>query len=205
MIEIKEKAAKYAVGKMNEVIDQTIAQAYADGYRDGYKDREEEIPVDFRNGQTIFVDLGLPSGTLWSSDFERVNGKILYQIYKDAESLSIPTIEQCQELLNYCSWEIDISYGHHPTIKNITCVGPNGNKIYFCLTGYIKVDGVIRQTTDSTFWVQFEENNFSDKKALLISNRDKNNCCCRVIKKDICDAFMGYKMPIRLVQKNKSK
>ena len=199
-MELTEKSEKYAVGKANAAMDKAIAQAYADGYRDGYKDREEEIPVDFRDGQTEFVDLGLPSGTLWSSDFERINGKIVYQIYKDAETLSIPTVEQCLELLNYCSWEIDLPYGHNPTIKDITCVGPNGNKINICLTGYIKVDGVTRLSTDSAFWAKFEGNNFSDKKALLISNRDKNNCRCRVIKKDICDAFMGYKMPIRLVR-----
>ena len=205
MKELKEISSNYAMERSNNLFSQVIAQAYADGYRDGYKDREEKNPVDFRDGQTVFVDLGLPSGTLWSSDFERINGKILYQIYKDAVTLSIPTVEQCQELLDYCSWEIDISYGLNPTIKNITCVGPNGNKISICLTGYIKVDDVFRQTTDSAFWVKFEGNNFSNKKALFISNRDKNNCCCRVIKKNICDAFMGYKMPIRLVQNNKSK
>ena len=51
-------------------MDKAIAQAYADGYRNGYKDREEEIPVDLRDNKTEYVDLGLPSGTLWSTDYE---------------------------------------------------------------------------------------------------------------------------------------
>ena len=68
---ILEKADKYADGKANEAITKAIAQAYMDGYRDGYKDREAEIPVDFRNNKTTYVDLGLPSRTLWSTDYEK--------------------------------------------------------------------------------------------------------------------------------------
>ena len=70
MMELREKAENYAVGKANAAMDKAIAQAYADGYRDGYKDREDEIPVDLRDNKMEFVDLGLPSGTLWAKEFE---------------------------------------------------------------------------------------------------------------------------------------
>ena len=73
---LAEKSEKYAAGKANAAIDKAIAQAYADGYRDGYKAREEEIPVDLRDNKTEFVDLGLPSGTLWAKDYERADGKL---------------------------------------------------------------------------------------------------------------------------------
>ena len=46
MIELIERADKYAAGKTYAAIDKVIAQAYANGYRDGYKDCEDEIPVD---------------------------------------------------------------------------------------------------------------------------------------------------------------
>ena len=77
MKELENFAANYSAGKANEAIDKAIAQAYADGYRDGYKDREEEIPVDLRDNKTEYVDLGLPSGTLWATDFEKEDSVIV--------------------------------------------------------------------------------------------------------------------------------
>lgn len=200
MIELKEKAGIYAEENVINVLKEAFAKVYADGFREGYKAREEEIPIVFHDNQTEFIDLGLPSGTLWSSDYERINGKLSYQIYDNVEVLSIPTVKQCQELLDLCSWESDISFGSNPTIKKITCVGPNGNKINFCLTGYIKTDSVFRQITDSTFWAKFEGNSFSNKKAVLISNRDEHNCRSRKLKRELLDAFMGYRLPVRLVK-----
>ena len=46
MMDVTERANKYADGKANEAITTAIALAYMDGYRDGYKDRQEEIPVE---------------------------------------------------------------------------------------------------------------------------------------------------------------
>ena len=71
MIELNEKAGSYAEANVINVLKEAFAKVYADGYRDGYKDREEEIPVNMRPNQTKYVDLGLPSGTLWSDDYER--------------------------------------------------------------------------------------------------------------------------------------
>ena len=69
MKELKELSANYATEKTNEMMSQIVAQAFADGYRMGYKDREDEIQVDLCDSKTEFVDLGLPSGTLWSADY----------------------------------------------------------------------------------------------------------------------------------------
>ena len=118
MKELKELSANYATGKTNEMISQIVAQAFADGYRMGYKDREGEIPVDLRDGNTEYVDLGLPSGTLWSADYEKIDGKTIYQTYENAEALSIPTTEQCKELLELCEWECEVSSGSMRQLKN---------------------------------------------------------------------------------------
>lgn len=200
MEELKVLANSYAEENVINVLKESFAKVYADGYRDGYKAREEEISVVFHDNHAEFIDLGLPSGTLWSSDYERINGKLSYQIYDDVEVLSIPTVKQCQELLDFCSWESEISFGSNPTIKKIICVGPNGNKINFCLTGYIKIDSVYHQITDSAFWAKFEGQNFSNKKAVLISNRDEHNCRSRKLKRELLDVFMGYRLPVRLVK-----
>ena len=68
MEELREKANCYAEKNVINVLKEAFAKVYADGYRDGYKDRENEIPVDLRLSQTEFIDLGLPSGTLWAND-----------------------------------------------------------------------------------------------------------------------------------------
>ena len=94
MKELEVLANSYAEKNLINVLKESFAKVYADGYRDGYKAREEEFPVDLCDNETEFVDLGLPSGTKWSSDdYERINGKLSYQIYDDVEVLSIPTVK----------------------------------------------------------------------------------------------------------------
>ena len=78
MKELKELSINYATEKTNEVMVNTIAQAYADGYRKGYKDREDEIPVDLRDGNTEYIDLGLPSETLWSTNYETKDKQVVF-------------------------------------------------------------------------------------------------------------------------------
>ena len=104
MKELKELSANYATEKTNEMMSQIVAQAFTDGYRMGYKDREDEIPVDLRDGNTEYVDLGLPSGTLWAADYEKIDGKALFLTYEKAAELSLPSEAQCQELISVCRW-----------------------------------------------------------------------------------------------------
>ena len=68
MNELQEKAENYAAEKMNELMVKAIAKAYADGYRDGYKECAEDYDIDLYE-DVEFVDLGLPSGLLWSSKY----------------------------------------------------------------------------------------------------------------------------------------
>lgn len=125
MKELSKIAVDYAAEKTNEVMTTAIAQAYADGYRDGYKDREEEIPVDIRDNKTEYVDLGLPSGTLWARGYEQKDGNVLYLSYDEASKYQLPTEEQWKELLEICRWEPH--YGSH----SCDCIGPNGAFITF--------------------------------------------------------------------------
>ena len=102
---ISEIANKYAEGKVNEVLTKAIADAYAEGYKAGYNDREAEIPADLRDDKTEFVDLGLPSGTLWSTDFEKRDGEYLYLPYNEAKQFKLPTEEQWDELRECCKFK----------------------------------------------------------------------------------------------------
>ena len=179
-MEIMEKAEKYASGKMNEAFDKAIAQAYADGYRDGYKDREDEIPVDLRDNKTEYVDLGLPSGTLWSKEYEKIDGNFLYLPYMKAKRYNIPTREQWEELVKYCKWAW---YG-----DVFRCTGRNGETIDFPRTG--------RKTPTYT-------GGGSAFMWLLDKTIDDNNAYAWIknaLPQEIEVSYMGYNLPIRQVR-----
>lgn len=193
MMEITERANKYADGKANEAITTAIAQAYMDGYRDGYKDRQEEIPVEFRDKKTQYVDLGLPSGTLWSESYEKdEDGNIIYLPYGQANTFKLPSMEQWQELEKEC--RLIPNYNNYFILQSITCIGPNGNSIRFRTTGYYEV---LKTDSDRcVFWIKdtLDEDNNAKTTSLYL-------------KKDSHDLgiatpwmFSGYKIPVRLVR-----
>lgn len=73
-----------------------------------------------------YVDLGLPSGTLWK-DYDEPG--MYTQTEKDSLFQgSLPTTEQFAELRTKCTWEWD-TIGYKVT-------GPNGNSITFYAKGY---------------------------------------------------------------------
>jgi len=180
MIKVTEKAEKYVAGKANEIIDKAIAQAYADGYRDGYKDREEEIPADLRDDRTVFVDLGLPSGTLWAKEYEKTDDGFLYLPYIKAKRYNLPTKEQWEELVKYCKW------GWYGDL--FRCIGRNGEALDFPKTGRIKT--IYENGKSSFLWLQTETIDDNNSFAWIIDASPKEI--------DVC--FMGFKLPIRQVR-----
>ena len=182
-MELIEKASNYAEENVINVLKEAFAKVYADGYRDGYKDREEEITVDFRDNKTEFVDLGLPSGTLWSCDYEKSIDGLLYLTNEKAVELNIPTINQCYELYNSCvfSFRDNVVY----------CVGPNGNHLTFRPTGYKEIDAITFSKI-VYFWINNED---TDHKVMAAAIGCLNNPW-----KDTRQMFPGYKLPIRLVR-----
>ena len=187
MIELTTKAENYATMKTNEVITNAIAQAFADGYRQGYKDRDEEIPVDLRDNKTEFVDLGLPSGTLWAKTFEKCNGERLYLSYDKAKTMNLPTLDQWEELKTECKWTMESG--------KIYCIGPNGNILCFTTTGYIQAKETCICTYQSLFWLLNEDRGDNEIKAGNVYNTNG-------LYEYTSEYFSGYKLPIRLVQKN---
>lgn len=86
------------------------------------------------NGQ--YVDLGLPSGTLWYSKNE--GGDFARYTYDEAVSKfgsKLPTKEQLEELKNQCTWTW-MGSGYK-------VVGPNGNSIYLPAAGYRSCRGFV--------------------------------------------------------------
>lgn len=179
-MELSEIAEKYAVGKANAAMEKAIAQAFADGYRQGYKDREDEIPVDLREKNTEFVDLGLPSGTLWAKEYETTDDGLLYLPYVKAENYTLPTKIQWEELIKYCKWGW---YG-----KVFRCTGRNGETLDFPKTG--RINPTYADGGNSFLWLR--DNTQDDLKAYAWIS-----CAA---PQEIASCFMGYKLPIRQVR-----
>ncbi len=197
MKELVEKANSYAIEKTNLVMAKAIAQAYADGYRDGYADREKEIPVDLRDGNTEFVDLGLPSGTLWSSSYETKDKNILFLPFNETISYALPSEDQWNELISICRWSYR-SIGNK--LREYICTGPNGNSLSFFSVGMMST-GKIVYTHSLYFWLKDNSENVDKNSAYAYVKED-----AKTYKKNLetmlTKTFMGYKLPIRLV-KNK--
>lgn len=187
MIELNEKAGIYAEENVINVLKEAFAKVYADGYRDGYKDREEEIPMDIRFKTTEYVDLGLPSGTLWAKEYEKDNG-FLHMLHNEAMCYNIPTEEQWKELTDNC---MCVRYVKNSIDRGFDFVGPNGNCLRFQETSYIK--NKLFRPGEVQFWLKDEENCNEKNGANVYFDKGK-------FMKQIRKYFMGYKLPIRLVR-----
>ena len=80
---------------------------------------------------TGYVDLGLPSGTLWKDKNE--NGFFTYDEAVSRFGSSLPSKERLEELNSECKWEW---YG-----SGYKVTGPNGNSIMLPASGYRGCDG----------------------------------------------------------------
>ena len=98
------------------------------------------VPVE----QSEYVDLGLPSGTLWKSK----NEKGMYYTYEEAVSQfgdKLPTREQFAELRAFCTWTWN---GKGYVVK-----GDNGNSIVLQAAGYRSCNGNVNFVgTYGVYW-----------------------------------------------------
>lgn len=179
-MDIKEKAKAYAEGKAQDVITTAIEEAYATGYKDGYNDGMliKNAP-DVVEDKLEFIDLHLPDGTLWASDYLRgKDGKLIYCTYDEAEPLGIPTDGQFQDLRKRCK------------VSLITPEeGNEDEKIY--KIGVL--DKFICLSNEKGFWVKgIFDNGFST---------DKYVTCVKSMKITTCDK--REKLPVILVKQKK--
>lgn len=186
---LKDLSVNYAAEKTNEMMSQIVAQAFADGYRMGYKDREDEMPIDLRDGKTEFVDLGLPSGTLWSNDYEKTNNEISYIPYLAAKAFNLPSEEQWKELNDNCKWEYEVNNG----VYKFICIGLNGKSISFSNKGMYTSDGHFSYGDIAIFWLRDDSDSLEKSASYLYYANNINFLHVKM--------FMGYKLPIRLVKR----
>ena len=80
-----------------------------------------------------YVDLGLPSGTLWKDKNE--DGFYTYEQALNKFGSRLPTKEQLEELRNKCTWSW--------TGSGYKVTGPNGNSISLPAAGYRSCGGSV--------------------------------------------------------------
>lgn len=90
-----------------------------------------------------YVDLGLPSGTLWKAQNEE--GLMAFDDAKKKYGRSIPSIKQWEELKKYCEWEW--------TGDGYNVTGPSGQGIFIPAAGYRNVSGQVGKVgTFGNYW-----------------------------------------------------
>ena len=189
MIELNEKAGIYAENNVINVLKEAFAKVYADGYRDGYKDCQDHVSVNLRICNTEYVDLGLPSGTLWSADYEKEETNILYIPYEMAITHDIPTKEQWEELKKFARWDFQIDEEQN-SLVSIKCIGPNGNILLFGKTG--KMEFAKKFLTDMVFfWIKDESVTDTTVRMWLYNHEGQES---------IDKERFPIKIPIRLVK-----
>ena len=180
-----EKAKAYAEGKALNAITTAIEEAYAAGYKDGYNDgysSSHKVNVNDLVSGVEFIDLGLPSGTKWATDFLRdENGKVKMFYYEEAKQLDLPTPLQFREFLDYTRRNV-IQNGQFN--KSVNILGANGNK---CKWEKISVTLASFSQSNYTymFWLKDMTEKGSERNAAKGS--------------EITNIFTGYKLPVILV------
>lgn len=81
-----------------------------------------------------FIDLGLPSGTLWADRNTGADGIYKLGTLHDKSSApgKLPSYDQCTELINECNFSSCLVPDENNIMKNLIKVeGPNKNSIFF--------------------------------------------------------------------------
>lgn len=188
IMNITEKSKEYAKGKALEVITAAIEQAYEDGYNDGMRHIENEKLEAIKDG-VEYVDLCLPSGTLWSSRYlKNDKGNKGCLPYLEASKLNLPTKEQFEELCRECFPSVANTTNYH----GIKFIGKNGESI---IIEYFTCNELANLDTKNVFnfWLKDDENS---NERLSANIKIENNKAIPIFE----NVYMGLKLPIMLVR-----
>jgi len=149
---------------------------------------EEGVHI-FSPDEFEFVDLGLPSGTLWAKENAPVKGGYCpYQMARFLIPKMLPTKKQFMELLKECKWTPRLpkreANARGSAVVDYLVEGKNGNSIILPATGYYNSSenefyGIIDDEKEGCrighghYWSSTEEG--LDSAATLYFNSDEIN------------------------------
>lgn len=138
----------------------------------------KELIIDSSKDNTEYVDLGLPSGTLWATCNIGANKPEEYGDYFEFEnwdsSLQVPTKEEFEELKDKCKWE----FTTYNSKKGFKVIGPNGNSIFLPAAGVNKNSSFYYRIECGNYWssTQCKNDNNCSYKLFFIITPDINLC-----------------------------
>lgn len=196
MNDLKERAIKYAEVKVKEALTSAIAQAYIDGYSAGWKEREDGTSVVSNAENVKFIDLGLPSGTLWAEEYlHDSNHNLIYLPYGAASKLNIPSLLQWEELKRYCKFEYQVIQRGKKNVCFFVCTGKNGHSIKFEWSGNVHAGQNIYDRPNSSSKTQSWLNSSSDNHNCFFIRHTKEGAELSELSE-----FIGYSLPVMIVK-----
>jgi uncharacterized protein (TIGR02145 family) len=152
---------------------------------------------DAEGTQDAYVDLGLPSGTLWAKfNYGAMPNNLTGKYYTFEEALKqnellkggyqVPEKEHFEELLNECTWK-DV-YDAKGDFYGYWIIGPNGNGIFLPITGYY--NGTSLGHIDSGYYWSTRYYDSSDAYGLYFNSSGKS----------VYSGYRYYARPIRLIK-----
>ena len=134
-----------------------------------------------------YVDLALPSGTKWASDYLRdKDGNVLYFPYIEAVKMNIPTIEQFEELISNCQIIQDAALDEN---SGCSFLGTNGNYVHYYNNCFMKAGKKLNSVFPET-WLKDDEEGCPEKIVAHFFEEPY-----------VSHEFMGLGYPIILVEK----
>jgi len=139
------------------------------------------VPVSEINGtDEEWVDLGLPSGTLWASrnvDAQNPESAGTHSNWIAAQEQPLPTKEQWAELKSECVW----SLCETNESNGFLLIGPNGNALFIPCAGYAKPQESVRDyDVRGMYWTATEVSEdiaysfcFKDADDTIVEGLDK--------------------------------
>ena len=102
-----------------------------------------------------YVDLDLPSGTLWADS--NIGAKTIesygdYISFDDAQRYTLPTAEQFKELIRECKWRRNE--------RGCWIIGKNGNAIFLPAAGYRDGSSLSYVGSNGRYWSSSYNNNY---------------------------------------------
>lgn len=157
------------------------AQIKADMAR---KEREEKERQEWLKAQG-YVDLGLPSKTLWK-DKNEIGGLMTYDQAISKFKNCLPTYEQWEELKNQCQWKCNG--------KDYIVIGPNGESIVLKLEEGVGCSCTFVRSLDHTWGCYWSSTPYDshDMYGLFLNSEG----IVKMSKRSHCDKYS-----VRLVQK----
>ena len=191
----KDEFANIFIEKNFESMKDLLKKAYISGYEQGELDS-----LVYNIDDVQYVDLGLPSGTLWAEPLTIKRYLYSYKMlsYKEASLLNIPTEEQYNELVENCQILFEENGGNAVFI-----VGKTGKRLQVYTENYIVIrnnptgfmtnvsfKGEKTPKKQNFLWLKSDIENDHAKVAAVIYNHELYSC----------RHFIGFKLPVFLVK-----